>query len=94
MVYVFLDACPDETMQDKNESFQALVSIMGLEVSKIGEVYMDVKYVKSSVIHEIRGMLHDIARISLSTTEVLHGWMMRLPFCGLATMSAYHSSAC
>lgn len=33
MVYVFLDACPDEEMQDKNESFQALVSLMGLEVS-------------------------------------------------------------
>lgn len=32
MVYVFLDACPDEEMQKTNKTFQALVSLMGLEV--------------------------------------------------------------
>lgn len=32
-VYVFLDGCPDEDVQLKNETFQALSSLVGLHVS-------------------------------------------------------------
>lgn len=34
-IYVILDGCPDEDMQAQNQTFQALVDIMGLKVSGI-----------------------------------------------------------